>query len=78
MKVRKRPVVVDAFQWAAGPDQTEDPDWIVSALMGRRSTEPSKDARPTPQVSEKVKAAVKALLKERQLSDEQVNRPATL
>jgi hypothetical protein len=31
-KFRKRPVVVDAFQWTGDHDQTEDPDWIVDAL----------------------------------------------
>lgn len=24
--------VVDAFKWTGGPDQTEDPDWIVCAI----------------------------------------------
>lgn len=31
-KFRKKPVVIDAFQWTGGPDQTEDPVWIVEAL----------------------------------------------
>lgn len=31
-KYRKKPVVVDAFQWTGGPDQTEDPEWIVEAI----------------------------------------------
>jgi hypothetical protein len=37
-KFRKRPVVIDAFKWTpfsrrdGGPDQTEDPDWIVDAI----------------------------------------------
>ena len=31
-KYRKKPVVVEAFKWTGGPDQTEDPEWIVSAL----------------------------------------------
>jgi hypothetical protein len=52
-------------------------DKVIRELLNR-PTEPSKNARPTPQVSEKVKAAVKALRKERHLSDEQVNRRATL
>lgn len=29
---RKKPVVIEAFRWTGGPDQTEDPDWIVSAI----------------------------------------------
>lgn len=31
-KYRKRPVVIDAFQWTGGIDQTEDPEWIVDAI----------------------------------------------
>ena len=32
MKFRKKPVVIDAFQWTGGQEQTEDPEWIVDAL----------------------------------------------
>lgn len=32
MKFRKKPVVIEAFQWTGGPDQTEDPIWIVDAI----------------------------------------------
>lgn len=28
LKWRKKPVVIEAFRWTGGPDQTEDPDWI--------------------------------------------------
>jgi len=28
---RKKPVVVEAFLWTGGPDQTEDPVWAVEA-----------------------------------------------
>lgn len=31
-KYRKKPVVVEAFKWTGGPDQTEDPEWIVQAI----------------------------------------------
>ena len=31
-KYRKKPVVVEAFKWTGGPDQTEDPLWIVEAI----------------------------------------------
>ena len=31
-KWRKKPVVIDAFQWTGGPEQEEDPDWINDAL----------------------------------------------
>ena len=27
-----KPTVVEAFQWTGGPDQTEDPEWIVEAI----------------------------------------------
>lgn len=31
---RKRPVVIEAFKWTGGPDQTEDPAWIIAAIEG--------------------------------------------
>lgn len=37
-KYRSKPVVIDAFKWTGGPDQTEDPEWIVSRIkMGQVS-----------------------------------------
>lgn len=32
MLYRKKPVVIEAFQWTGGPDQTEDPEWCVAAI----------------------------------------------
>lgn len=32
MKYRKKPVVIEAFQWTGGIDQKEDPIWIVEAI----------------------------------------------
>ena len=32
MKYRKKPVVIDAFKWTGGPDQTEDPEWIIEGI----------------------------------------------
>ena len=32
MKFRKKPVVIEAFQWTGVPDQMEDPIWIINAL----------------------------------------------
>lgn len=32
MKYRKKQVVVDAVQWTGGPDQVEDPVWLVRAF----------------------------------------------
>ncbi len=32
MKFRKKPVVIEAFQWTGGEDQEEDPVWIIEAL----------------------------------------------
>jgi hypothetical protein len=29
---RKKPVVIEAFRWTGGPDQTEDHVWTVSAI----------------------------------------------
>ena len=29
---RKKPVVVDAFRFTGGPDQEEDPIWLVDAV----------------------------------------------
>jgi hypothetical protein len=31
-KYRKRPVVIEAFQWTADENQTDDPVWIVEAI----------------------------------------------
>lgn len=31
-KYRKKPVVIEAFKWTGGHDQTEDPEWIVKAI----------------------------------------------
>lgn len=33
MKFRERPVVIEAFYWTGGPDTTEDPDWIIEAII---------------------------------------------
>lgn len=35
---RKKPVVIEAFQWTGGPDQTEDPEWIVDAMREGKVT----------------------------------------
>ena len=32
MKYRKKSVVVEAFRWTGGPDQTENPKWICDAI----------------------------------------------
>lgn len=32
MKYRKKPIVVEAFQWFGDNRQTEDPEWIVEAI----------------------------------------------
>jgi hypothetical protein len=32
MKFRKKPVVIEAFQWTGGSDQLDDPEWIVDAI----------------------------------------------
>ena len=35
-KYRKKPVVIEAFKWTGGPDQIEDPEWIVDAITAER------------------------------------------
>ena len=32
MKYRKKPVIIEAFRWTGGEDQTEDPEWAVEAM----------------------------------------------
>ncbi|MCK9460602.1 MAG: hypothetical protein M0R80_13265 [Proteobacteria bacterium] len=32
MRYKKKPVVVEAFQWTGDENQTEDPEWIVKAI----------------------------------------------
>jgi hypothetical protein len=31
-KYRKKPVVIEAFQWTGGPDREEDPVWACIAI----------------------------------------------
>jgi len=35
-KYRKKPIVIEAFKWTGGHDQTEDPEWIVECLKSGR------------------------------------------
>lgn len=35
-KYRKKPVVVEAFQWTGGQTQTEDPIWAVEAIKNEK------------------------------------------
>ena len=32
MKYRKKPLIIEAFKWTGGPDQQEDPEWMVDAI----------------------------------------------
>lgn len=32
MKYKKKPVIIDAFQWTGGPEQEDDPEWILNAI----------------------------------------------
>lgn len=34
---RKKPIVVEAFQWTADSEQEEDPVWIVEALRSGKA-----------------------------------------
>lgn len=36
MKYRKKPVVIEAFQWFGDIRQKEDPDWIIEAILDDR------------------------------------------
>ena len=46
MQYRKKPVVIEAFQWTGGPDQKEDPVWACDAVRdGRIRFEPYGDGR---------------------------------
>ena len=35
MKYRKKPVVIEAFQWTGGPEQEDDPEWIIEAIKNK-------------------------------------------
>ena len=35
MKYRKKPVVIEAFQWTGGPEQEDDPEWINEAIKNK-------------------------------------------
>ena len=52
MKYRKKPVVIDAFKWTGGINQTEDPLWIQDAVMSGKVY--FKDYK-TPQVTMQIK-----------------------
>lgn len=48
---RKKPVVIEAFQWTGGPDQTEDPVWACEAVRdGRITFGPCIDGRDGNQI----------------------------
>ena len=32
-KYKKRPVLIDAFQWTGGAEQRDDPEWAIEALQ---------------------------------------------
>lgn len=32
MKYKKKPVIIDAFQWTGRPEQEDDPEWILNAI----------------------------------------------
>ena len=32
MRYKKKPLIIEAFKWTGGPDQTEDPVWFVDAI----------------------------------------------
>lgn len=34
-KWRKKPIVIEAFKWTGGEDQTEDPEWIREAIENK-------------------------------------------
>jgi len=36
---RKKPVIIEAFKWTGGPDQEDEPTWIVDALRKQWGTE---------------------------------------
>lgn len=36
MKYKKKPIVIEAFQWTGGLEQIEDPEWIVSEMKSGR------------------------------------------
>ena len=31
-KFKKKPIIIEAFRWTGGSDQTEDPTWICEAI----------------------------------------------
>ena len=33
MKYRKKPIIIDAFEWTGDERQEDDPEWIVKAIM---------------------------------------------
>lgn len=51
-RYRKKPVIVEAFQWTNGPDQTVAPLWIAQAIEeGRVRIEYKLSAPPQPHMA---------------------------
>lgn len=44
MKYRKKPIIIDAFQWTGDNNQKEDPLWIVEALKNGSARIEREDA----------------------------------
>lgn len=42
-KYKKKPVIIEAFKWTGDINQTEEPDWIVRAIMNGTVFFPNKE-----------------------------------
>ena len=62
MKFRKKPVVIEAFQWTGDENQLKDPIWICDAIRDGRVTLPSKG---TPQVEMLIRTLEGVLIAQR-------------
>ena len=45
MKYRKKPIIVEAFQWTGGPDQADDPEWFAEQIREGNVAFYGRDAR---------------------------------
>lgn len=37
-RYRSKVIEIEAFRWTGGPDQVEDPDWVIAAIKDGRVT----------------------------------------
>lgn len=58
---KNKPVILDAFKWTGGPDQTEDPIWLVTAIASGKASFANLDTSRVSLVIFAAEGAIQAL-----------------